>query len=82
MFLLKSSTKITEWQKNTVSKYTEFTCQYYLNELMPDTNSDYQLDCNKFQSYFQRNKELHDKGTAASKEFLIHLSQDPDFLSY
>lgn len=24
MFLLKSSTKITEWQKNTVSKYDEF----------------------------------------------------------
>lgn len=24
MFLLKSSTKITEWQKNTVSKCDEF----------------------------------------------------------
>lgn len=24
MFLLKSSTKITEWQNNTVSKYDEF----------------------------------------------------------
>ena len=47
MFLLQPSTKITEWQKNTVSKYTEFTCYYYHNELMPDVNSGYQLYENK-----------------------------------
>lgn len=30
--------KITEWQKNTVSKYTELT-RYYYSELMLDKNS-------------------------------------------
>lgn len=42
MLLLQSPTKITEWENNTVSKYTEFTYfLYYHNELMPDINSDY-----------------------------------------
>lgn len=30
--------------------------------------------------FLMTNNVLHDKGTAASKEFLIHLSQDSNFL--
>ena len=56
MLLLQPSTKITEWQKNTVSKYTEFTCYYYHNELMPDVNSGYQLDENKLLVLFLPDK--------------------------
>ena len=52
---------------------------------MPDINSGYHLDEMKtnFRAIFTREiNVLHDKGTAASKEFLIHLSQDSNFPNY
>lgn len=41
----------------------------------------YQLDETNFRAIFTRQINVLHKGTAASKEFLIHLSQDSNFLT-